>query len=383
MTLPPRPGLETLLHERRDWIRGRRVGLVAHAASVGAAGRPAPELLREAADVRLVCLFGPEHGFGGAAGAGERVADARHPEWDLPVYSLYGATRAPTPEMLRGVEVILFDLQTLGCRAYTYIATLQLVLEAAARQGIAVVVCDRPVPLPAVVDGPALEPGCASFVGLLPAPLCFGMTAGETARWLVRELGLNVELHVARAQGFRRGVMTAWPEPWIPPSPAIRSLASAECFPMTVLLEALPALDHGRRSDRPFQRVGAPWLEPERMCAALEDQALPGVAFAPETYAAGGPSAVQLPGVRLRVTDPEAVLPVRTAVTLLAVLRDVYGHDRVWGDPRTRPDFFDRLAGARAVREALWRGAPPDAMAAAWAPGIASFRASREASLLY
>jgi uncharacterized protein YbbC (DUF1343 family) len=173
-----RPGLEAL---DPAWLAGRRVGLVAHPASRVSDGRHAAEFLRESG-ANLVALFGPEHGFFGRSGAGEQIADATHAAWRIPIFSLYGETRAPTPAMLDLVDVFVFDVQTIACRAYTYVSTLRLLMEACAAVGKTLVVADRPDPLMLTPpDGPPLDPACASFVGLVPTPFCFGMTPGETA----------------------------------------------------------------------------------------------------------------------------------------------------------------------------------------------------------
>ena len=239
-------GLDVLLAEHLDWLRGVRVGLVAHAASVDAAGVPSAARLR-AAGVNLTALFGPEHGFAGLAVAGEEVGDSRHAEWNIPIHSLYGATRKPTLAMLADVDVLLFDLQDLGVRCYTYSATLRNVLEAAAENHKAVIVLDRPVPLAGVVDGPVPEAKFMSFVAAIPVPFCYGLTPGRTALWLREQFKLALDLRVVAARGVPP------PERWLPPSPAIRTPAHALTYPATVLFEAFPALDVGRKTAHAFQ----------------------------------------------------------------------------------------------------------------------------------
>lgn len=237
-----RPGIETLLEQYPDWLQGRRVGLVAHPASVDSQGVHSVERMRRDG-VNLTALFGPEHGFAGRGGAGETMPDGRDPASGLPIRSLYGETRRPTSEMLRDLDVLVFDLHDLGARPYTYVSTLLYALEAAAENGKGVIVTDRSIPLPRVIDGPMLDPAFESFVGAVRTPVAYGMTPGETALFLRDDLGLPLDLRVAPMQGFSRDA--AWPSrAWIPPSPAIRSWSCAACFPATVFFEAVPAVDH-------------------------------------------------------------------------------------------------------------------------------------------
>lgn len=378
-------GMDALLGERRDWLAGRRIGLVAHPASMTADGRASAARLREASDARLVSLFGPEHGWFGQAGAGERCASRRHSEWGIPIHSLYGKTRKPTRAMLRGVDTLVFDLQDIGVRCYTYVSTLRLALEAAAEAGIRVVVADRPIPFARICDGPLPETGFESFVAAIPAPFVYGMTPGETALWLRETLGLDLDLKVAPMQGYSRQCRIGKPGlKWIPPSPAIRNLASALCYPATVCFEALGALDHGRRTRVPFQVLGAAWMRPHETAEALTAATLPGMTVAPCAYAPEGGRSRRLPGLRLRVTDRGAYRPALVALTLLSVLGSLYGKDRLWSEKAgARPAFFDRLFGTDAVRLALLDGERPARIAARWARGLRAFETVRKRYALY
>jgi uncharacterized protein YbbC (DUF1343 family) len=381
MNADPAPGIETLLDRHPDWLRDRRVGLVAHPASVDSRGVHSVERLLQAG-VNLVALFGPEHGFAGRGDAGETIPGGRHPATGLPIHSLYGETRKPTADMLRGLEVIVFDLQDLGARPYTYVSTLRYLLEAAAENGKSVIVTDRPIPLPLVVDGPLLDPAFESFVGAVHAPVAYGMTPGETARFLHQDLGLDLDLRIALLNGFRRDRAGPWTS-WIPPSPAIRSWACAACFPATVFFEALPALDHGRGTDLAFQVVGAPWLDAPALADVLAEHALPGVRFEPCAYRAEGVAykGLDVQGVRLDITDPGRFRPVLTGITVLAALPSLYGAESIWAAPGTRPDFFDKLMGTDTVRRALLDGTPPEVIASGW--DHAGFPEKRLAAMMY
>lgn len=380
------PGIDTLLGRNKRWLAGRRVGLVSHLAAVDSRGCLTAERLWRDPDVELVCLMGPEHGFFGRAGAGARCGSRRHPAWGIPVYSLYGRHRRPTPGMLRGLDTIIFDLQDLGARCYTYVSTLRLVLEAAAEAGQEVIIADRPVPLPLTVDGPVTEPGFGSFVALVGTPLSYGMTPGETACWLKTSLRLDVRLRVARMQGYFRQAPggPGWP-PWVPPSPAIVSWESAMCFPATVCFEALGAIDHGRRTGQPFQLLGARWMRGEETAEALSAQELPGVRFYAHRFDASPREerAKLLDGVRMAVVDPARYRPALTAVTIVAVLQALYGTGRVWAADRSRPEFFDKLFGTDTVRKALLDGEAPRTIAKGWAAPLRAFRQTRRNVLLY
>lgn len=381
-----RLGIETLLGRHRGWLRGRRVALLSHQAATTATGATTAQRLREALGGSLVALFGPEHGYFGQAGAGVKTAEARHPDWGIPVHSLYGEHRKPTAAMLEGIDTVVVDFQDLGARCYTYLATLRRMLEAAGEAGIPVVVADRPVPLPRTVDGPPLDPAFRSFVADAPLPLTYGMTPGETARWLKDTLRLPVELRVAACTGWRRESHRLRDAPeWIPPSPGIRTWESAQCYLATVFTEAVACIDCGRGTNLAFRVFGAPWLDAARACSELNAQGLAGVAFHRHRYVAGtGPyDGAELDAVRISVTDPALFRPATASVTILDVVGRIHGRARLWDATEFRPEFFDKLYGGSTTRLALRDGADWREIAASWEPSIASFRASRAQALLY
>ncbi|MBP7275659.1 MAG: DUF1343 domain-containing protein [Kiritimatiellae bacterium] len=342
-------GLEGWLSSGARGWNGAQFGVVAHAASVHRDGAHAVELLRERFGRGLAALFAPEHGFRGLAAAGERVEHARHSRWGIPIYSLYGEHRRPTPDMLRGLDALIFDVQDLGVRCYTYGSTLRLVLEAAAEAHLPVLVADRPIPFHRAADGPILEPGLESFVGMIPgAPLVHGLTPAELARWLCRNLAISVDLHLLPLRGSARGPA---PEPWIPPSPSIRSWAAARWYPATVFTEALPALDCDRAGPFPFQSLGAAWMDPVRVKAELGRRT--GARADPDRWTRS--DGVRVAGLRLeeRSAAGAAWRPVETGFRLLRAVGAAHGLDRVWRARGARPAFFDQLAGAGYARRAL------------------------------
>lgn len=379
-------GIDVLLAEHRSWIEGRRVALLSHQAALDGAGATSAQRLHRELGQGLVALFGPEHGFLGQAGAGVATHTRRHPDWGIPVYALYGACRAPTPAMLRRVDVVVCDLQDLGARCYTYLATLRNMLEAAATCGVGVIVADRPIPLPRIVDGPMLDPEFASFVGPAAMPLATGLTPAEAARWMVPALGIKADVRVAPMRGWartgRRGA--DWPE-FVPPSPGIRTWESGMTYLATVFSEALPGIDVGRGTNLAFRLLGAPWLRAESFCERLNGQGLAGVCFHPHRYVAGvAPYAGrELDGVRIAVTDPNRFHPVATAVHVLDALARLYGPTRIWRHAGVRPGWFDQLHGTDRVRLALRAGVPPAEAIASWGAASAAYRATRRAVMLY
>ncbi len=386
MNGPVETGSEALLTRHRDWIAGRRIGLVSHAAAVDRTGRSTALLLRDCTDCELTLLMAPEHGWFGTAGAGEACRDSRHPAWGVPVMSLYGDRRAPDAGMLARCDAVVLDLQDLGVRHYTYGSTLMLVLAACREAGIPLIVCDRPVPLPNTVDGPMLDPALRSFVGMLPAPMAYGMTPGETALWLRGSTMPEVELHVAAMRGYRRQPLHHLvAPPWIAPSPGIVSIQSAMSYPALVFSEAFARLDHGAGSAFSFQILTHAGWDAHALAAALQARGTPGAVWSPHWSAppAGAPGRAPGGGVRLQVTQPDRFRPIAASVQLLVELQRLQGVRSLWHARHARPAFFDKLYGDRMVREALRAGADPETIVQAWAPGLRRFRRIRNRYLLY
>ena len=377
------PGLQTLLKNHSDWLAHKRVALLSHQAAITTTGQPSAEALRAFLGPRLVALLGPEHGYHGVALAGEHVHTARHPAWDIPVHSLYGEHRAPTPEMLDGVDVLVCDLQDLGVRCYTYLATLRLTLEACAQNNVEVIVCDRPIPQPCVIDGPVALPEHDTFVSPAGFPLCTGMTPGEAAVWLVARMRHlpQPNLRVAWMQNWNRSSSRSgdWPE-FIAPSPSLRTWESCLTYAATVFGEALPAIDIGRGTNMGFRVIAAPFVNARELIARLEKENLPGVCFHPHTYvpAVGPWQNTTLEGVKLTVTDPSVFQPVWTSLVVL----DLLGPS-VWQTEGARHEWFDQLYGGPELREALMARVPRVALHALCHAGREEYLATRAAALYY
>lgn len=381
-----RLGIENVALTSFGLLKKRRVGLLSHQAALLKNGATSAQCLQQARGVNLVALYGPEHGFFGQAAAGQQTASRLHPDWGIPVYSLYGEFRKPTPEMLKGIEVMVCDLQDLGVRCYTYLATLRNVLEACAESNIPVIIADRPIPLPEVVDGPMLDAHFSSFVAPCPLPMVYGMTPGEVAKWMVRKFALPLELKVVPMEGWCRKDVAwgaSYPD-WVPPSPGIKSWDTAMTYSSTVFSEALPGIDCGRGTNLAFRVIGAPWIRAEQTCQALKKIKLPGVTFNPYRYVAGTApyQDCELDGIRLCVTNPATFKPVKTSVMLLDTLASLYGKKHVWKHDGVRPEWFDKLYGTSATRQALVSGQASEHVRQ-WTRASRAFLKERQNVLMY
>ncbi len=384
----PEPGIEVLLNERAGELKGKRIGLVTNMTGVDRALRSDIDLLAARRDIQLVALFGPEHGVRGDVQAGGHVDSSRDAATGLPVHSLYGEHREPTPEMLRGIDLLLFDIQDVGARFYTYPYTLANVLRAARRDGIPVWVLDRPNPVGGLkVEGPVLEPAQSSFIGMFPIPVRHGMTIGELARLFNGEFGIGAELSVVPMRGWQRGdAEPGGAMPWVPPSPNMPTRDTALVYLGTALLEGTN-ISEGRGTTRPFETLGAPFVDARRLADALNALDLPGVRFRPTAFT---PSFSKhegkaCGGVQVHVTDREAFLPFRTGLAVVKTLHGLYPDAfRFQSDaPGATPGFFDKLAGNAWLRQAIERGDTLDAMQERWQPELRRFEAVRARYLLY
>ncbi|MGW8267449.1 MAG: exo-beta-N-acetylmuramidase NamZ family protein [Longimicrobiales bacterium] len=377
------PGIEILLADSLHLVEGRRVGLITNHTGIDSQGVPSIDRLVAAQEVELVALYSPEHGIRGTEEGGDRVESGRDEGTGLPIHSLYGETRKPTPAMLEGVEVLLFDIQDVGARYYTYVSTMALGMEAAGEAGIPFVVLDRPNPIGGrAVQGTILDPAFSTFVGLYPVPMRHGMTVGELARMMVGEFGVGVDLTVVPAEGWRRGMM--FPEtglPWVPPSPNMPSVESALHYPGTCLFEGTN-ISVGRGTDEAFQVVGAPWLDGQALADALTAYQIPGVRFEATRFTPREPGdgkfgGEEIGGVRLRATSPDYD-PTLATLALLREIRDMSAARWEW-----RVGHFDRLAGTDRLRAGIEEGSTVEALRAGWDEALRAFMAKREPYLIY
>ncbi|MBL9079139.1 MAG: DUF1343 domain-containing protein [Planctomycetes bacterium] len=376
-TAQVRTGADVLAAEHCERLRGRKVGLITNHTGVLADGRRTADLLHGAEGVTLVALFAPEHGADGRLDAA--VADARDAATGLPVFSLYGATRTPTAAMLQGIDTLVFDVQDVGCRFYTYLATMRNGLVAAAAHGLRFVVLDRPNPLGGIaLEGPVAPADRLDFVASHRVPLRHGLTAGELARMIVGEDGVRAELDVVRCDGWQRADL--WADTglrWTDPSPNLRSVTQALLYPGIGLLEGTN-LSVGRGTDRPFERIGAPWCDGVALAAALRAAALPGVAFVPVRFTPTASRCAGEPcdGVDVVVTDWRTFAPVRTGTAIAVALHRLFPQQ--W-DTAQLDWLWKHPASLAALRE----GRDADAITAGWQRELDLFRMRRRPFLLY
>ena len=361
-------------------LNGRTIGIVTNPSGVLSTGEHVVDAIHRNGQIAVKALFGPEHGIRGAVLAGETVGSSVDEKTGLPVHSLYGATRHPTQAMLDGIDVMLFDIQDVGARPYTYVSTMAYVMESAAQYGKEVWVLDRPNPIGGVLlDGPVLDPKFKSFIGLYPIPERHGMTAGELARMYNDHFGIGCKLRVIPMHGWSREML--WADTglkWVPTSPNMPYARTTLVYLATGLVDEA-GVNNGIGTDKPFEYAGGYGFDPAAFRDALAARKIPGVEFEPADWspARGFWAGKTLHGVLLNLTDPHVFPCVRTAVELLAAAR---GQAR-YNVPH--PANMDRAWGTDTVRLALSNGTHPDAIVASWQPGLSAFRTLRAKYLLY
>ncbi|MFH1724913.1 MAG: DUF1343 domain-containing protein [Elusimicrobiota bacterium] len=384
-------GLEVLRERGFDLLRGERIGLVVHPASVDRDLRHTVDVFLEADGVDVRRLFGPQHGIRGETQDNMIEWEGfKDPRTGLPVCSLYGKARRPAEETLEDLDTLVVDLQDVGTRCYTFIWTMLLCMRACAESGKRIVVLDRPNPIGGTrMEGPMLDPAYRSFVGLGPIPMRHGMTMGELAAFFNESLGVGVRLDVVRMEGWRRA---SWFEetglPWVLPSPNMPTVDTAGVYPGFCLLEGTE-LSEGRGTTRPFEIFGAPFIDPYALAERLERHGLPGAVFRALYFQptfqkwAGKPCG----GAQVHVTDRELFEPVRAAVTVLSAVRESNPSDFSWKSPpyeyEEKKPPIDILAGSDVLRKDLESGKPPRDIALGWRKPLEEFARARERFLHY
>jgi uncharacterized protein YbbC (DUF1343 family) len=372
-------------------LRGQRIGVVANPASIDQDFVHVLDRVTEAGGITLGAIFGPQHGFN--SDLQENMIETPHGEsrtWRVPVYSLYSETREPTPAMLEGLDALVVDHQDVGTRIYTFIYTMAYCLKGAARAGIPVYVCDRPNPIGGeAVEGPMLEAGYESFVGLFPIPMRHGLTIGELARLFNEAFGLGAQLVVEPMTGWSRS--TFWEDTglaWVMPSPNVPTADTAIVYPGTVLFEGT-MLSEARGTTRPFELVGAPWIDPAALARRLNAHRLPGVHFRPTVFEPTFHKFAKQTcgGVQIHVTDRRTFEPVLGATAILHEMRAADPAAFAWRPPPYEYEHeklpIDILAGTAQYRQDIERGVDPRRMAASWRPGAEAFARLRRDCLLY
>jgi uncharacterized protein YbbC (DUF1343 family) len=375
-------GLEVLVRDSLHLVRGKRVGLITNQTAITSRGEHAVDVLARAPGVRLVALFGPEHGVRGNIEGGERIENQRDSATGIPVYSLYGRTQKPTPEMLQGLDVLLFDIQDIGARPYTFVWTMAMAMEAAAERRIPFVVLDRPNPITDEAQGPMMareikdERIGQPITGYYPVPLRHGMTSGEVARYVNAEFRVGADLHVVPAAGWegdqwfdRTGLR------WVNPSPNIRSLDAALKYSGLVLAEATN-LSVGRGTDAPFSYLGAPWMDAGRVIAAVRKYNLRGVRLDSVTLTPRGAQPHRM--VRITVTDREVFDAPFATLALLTEIKRLHPQFRI-GDP----PGMTQMLGSKWAMAAFQRGDDPRTIQRRWAGELEAWRRMQQRYRLY
>jgi len=385
-------GAEILIEKHLDLIKGKKIGIVTNHTGILPDGRHIVDVLNEIEGVEIVALFGPEHGIRGEVPDGKSISHGVDTKTGIPVFSLYGEVKKPTEEMLKDIDVLIFDIQDVGARFYTYISTMSYCMEACAEMGKKFIVLDRPNPIRGVyVDGPILEPRFKSFVGLHPIPVAHGMTVGELAKmfndegWL--ENAVKADLTVVKMENYSRRM---WFDqtglPWVKPSPNMMTLKTAIVYTATCFIEGTN-VSEGRGTQHPFEWIGAPWIDGEKLAKELNYYKLPGVKFEPISFTPTDIEKVTVDpkyegekcgGVYLNVYDREKFEPVKVGVYILYTLKKLYPDKFKW-----RTAGQDRLWGTDKVRLMIDEGKKPDEIIKTWEDDVKKFLSIRQKYLLY
>ena len=385
-------GAEILIEKHLDLIKGKKIGIVTNHTGILPDGRHIVDVLNGIEGVKIVALFGPEHGIRGEVPDGKSISHGVDAKTGIPVFSLYGEVKKPTEEMLKDIDVLIFDIQDVGARFYTYISTMSYCMEACAEMGKKFIVLDRPNPIRGVyVDGPILEPRFKSFVGLHPIPVAHGMTVGELAKmfndegWL--ENGVKADLTVVKMENYSRKM---WFDqtglPWVKPSPNMMTLKTAIVYTATCFIEGTN-VSEGRGTQHPFEWIGAPWIDGEKLAKELNHYKLPGVKFEPISFTPTDIEKVTVDpkyegekcgGVYLNVYDREKFEPVKVGVYILYALKKLYPDKFKW-----RTAGQDRLWGTDKVRLMIDEGKNPDEIIKTWEDDVKKFLSIRQKYLLY
>ncbi|MER2071701.1 DUF1343 domain-containing protein [Psychrobacillus sp. BL-248-WT-3] len=352
-------GVEVFLEDGYKAFIGNRIGLVTNMTGVNQKLTPTIELFVDHPGINLTALYGPEHGIRGDAKEGEGVQSSIDPYTNLPVYSLYGDSRKPTKEMLESVDVIVFDLQDIGSRYFTYIYTMAYVMEACGEQGKQFVVLDRPNPISGDrIEGNLVEEDVRSFVGLLPIPNRHGMTVGELAQLFKYKFGYNCDLTVVPMEGWLRSMyFDDTPVLWVPPSPNTTNIDMNVLYPGTCLIEGTN-LSEGRGTTRPFEWIGAPYVDGQRLAKVFNEKKIEGVIARPISFKPTYQKHMNVicSGIQLHIVDRRILNAWETGLLLIETIAEMYPNDFSFIENGQKKYFFDLLAGSKSIREHIWNG---------------------------
>lgn len=379
-------GIEVLREGEFACLKGKRVGLVTNPTGVDKQLTSTVDILFDAPDVQLVALYGPEHGVRGDIPAGEKVENQKDAKTGLPIYSLYGKTRKPTPEMLQNVDVLVYDIQDIGCRSYTFISTLGLLMQAAAEQNKEVVVLDRPNPLGGnKVEGSGVSEGYFSFVSQFDIPYIYGLTCGELAKYLNQEIGC--QLTVIPMQGWERSMkFEDTGLPWVPTSPQIPCTAAALLYPATGIIGEMGFLNIGVGYTLPFQVMAAPWVNAVQLTDALNAKNLPGIAFRPIVFKPlfGSLQGQNVQGVQIFITDYDKARLSEIQFHVIEVMHQLYpAYTLFSAETEKRNGMFDKVCGTNYIRQQFGKNYQADDILSYWRNNEQAFKEKTAPYYLY
>ncbi|MCU0643498.1 MAG: DUF1343 domain-containing protein [bacterium] len=382
---PVKPGIDVLIEKQFSLIKGKNIGLITNPTGITRQLKSTIDALNEIPGVKLVALFGPEHGVRGDIPGGERISSYQDKKTGITVFSLYGETYKPTPEMLKNVDVLLYDIQDIGSRAYTYIYTMAYAMEAARDANIPFIVLDRPNPLGGNrVEGNVLDPKFKSFIGLYPIPYIYGMTVGELAKLFNTEFNIHCNLTVVPLEGWTRdmtyedtGLL------WVPTSPHVPHPETAYLVAAIGCIGELGTVSEGVGTPSPFEFIGAPWMDGDRLAEELNSKNLPGVYFRPTSFRPFYLRFIKehCGGVQIHILDQNRFEPAAAQIHILTAIQKLYSDKNIFKTPRI--SSFDKAFGTDEVRKAVLRGDSAEQIIASWQGQLEQFKKVRSKYLIY
>ena len=378
-------GIDVLIEKHLDLVKGKNVGLITNSTGVSSQLESTIDVLNEKPGINLIALFGPEHGVRGDISGGEHVPTYKDKKTGIVVYSLYGKTRRPTPAMLKNIDVLLYDIQDIGSRAYTYIYTMAYAMEAAKEAGIKFIVLDRPNPMSGNrIGGNVLDPKFSSFIGLYPIPYIYGMTVGELALLFNKEFKINCDLEVIPMEGWNRNMR--WKDTglmWIPTSPHMPHAETTFFVTTTGCIGELGTVSIGVGYTSPFELIGTPWIDGEKLAQELNSIKLPGVYFRPTFFKPYYYKFIkeQCSGVQIHILDQNKFEPAKTQVNILTALKKLYPEKNIFDEKRI--SMFDKAFGTDEVRKRVERGDSAESIIVDWGRQLEKFNKIRGMYLIY
>lgn len=371
-----KPGIDVLVEKQLSLLKGKNVGLITNPTGISSDLTSTIDILHNHEDIKLVAVFGPEHGARGNVNAGDKVDDILDEKTGIKIFSLYGKNRRPSKEMLKDIDVLVYDIQDIGCRSYTYIYTMSYSMEAAKENNIQFIVLDRPNPLGGnLIDGPIMEKQYKSFVGLYPIPYVYGLTCGELAKYFNQEFDIDCDLKVIKMEGWKRNmIFDETGLQWVPTSPHIPNSSSALYYPATGIIGELHTLDIGIGYTKPFELIGQTWVDGEELAKELNFKKLEGVHFRPIYYTPYyfKNEKKHLQGVQIHILDETKFKPVEIQIYIMAAVKKLYPDVDIFNPKRNA--MFDKVVGISSMRDDINQGKKAEDIIKKWEKSLRKFR---------